>query len=587
MPKLTKPDIHGRTLEYLDLPKKDRGCYVDELLGRELQHAASDPLPYGTPRLRRLDKPVHTLALTVGESFEPLLQVVCVLNPKRVVLILNNLYEGGSGLAHGETLKKRMMKLAQAPDLPADIQKPQLQDSDFDLAELDADTPIDVFRALQALLQKAEAQPPNGYTNAVDITGAKKSMVVGAFLYAAHSSLPITYVDFDKYDPEKGRTFGYSCKIGRVADPYAAFHLRDWEHVRRFYDNYNFRGACELIGTAATRDEPGSGILGAMSRPQEAGTPARTLYEKEDIENTERLIRVLRMYEAWDNGDYHHANEIAGGFEPTLSQEIIPTAIEKLGGWPSAAGIANPGQAALHLLTTHLELKRGTKNPTDSIFGQPSKLFAYVCDETAKIQRLITKNEDYRSAYLRAAGLEEFLLKARLGLCWLEDEVVIAIGKQAAVLPSALSDQDRATWFGELVEHSGADAMRETLRRIGALGLKRNTATIQLAYTAPTLGEYWIGTSLDIDGLRSSDKRPVFTKLRGEAIHTHLYLPRPIAEAALELVQTAVEEFVHFWLDYFHPGTLRAAATMVSTAPSWSHLCESCELGFLPPKLRD
>ncbi|MFZ1406195.1 MAG: hypothetical protein WAW03_24140, partial [Anaerolineae bacterium] len=76
--KLTKTIIKERTEEYWNRFRGDYDCYVDELLGRELTYAYAHPLDDGTPRLRRLDKPVHTLALTVGESFEPLLQVACV-----------------------------------------------------------------------------------------------------------------------------------------------------------------------------------------------------------------------------------------------------------------------------------------------------------------------------------------------------------------------------------------------------------------------------------------------------------------------------------------------------------------------------
>ena len=76
--KLHKTVIKERTEEYWEQHKDDDGCDVEELIGRELTYAHNHPLDDDTPRLRPLDKPVHTLALTVGESFEPLLQVTSV-----------------------------------------------------------------------------------------------------------------------------------------------------------------------------------------------------------------------------------------------------------------------------------------------------------------------------------------------------------------------------------------------------------------------------------------------------------------------------------------------------------------------------
>ncbi|MBO9314072.1 MAG: hypothetical protein J7465_17895, partial [Chloroflexus sp.] len=76
--RLTKQCLKGRTQEYWE-KKPGFEVYINELLGRELNHAISQP--DGSTRVRGAGKPVHTLALTVGESFEPLLQVICVLRP--------------------------------------------------------------------------------------------------------------------------------------------------------------------------------------------------------------------------------------------------------------------------------------------------------------------------------------------------------------------------------------------------------------------------------------------------------------------------------------------------------------------------
>ncbi|MDW8234944.1 MAG: hypothetical protein RMJ54_19400, partial [Roseiflexaceae bacterium] len=143
---LTKTDVRERTREYWEKGQKWEtntryNCYINQLLGQELQAASKDP-----DRLRGVGQPVHTLALTVGESFEPLLQVVCVLQPQRVVLILNTFYGDTPGIDHGEHLEQLMIKLSQS-SLPSNF-RPQLSVNNFDLIELPKDTPTYVFRAL-------------------------------------------------------------------------------------------------------------------------------------------------------------------------------------------------------------------------------------------------------------------------------------------------------------------------------------------------------------------------------------------------------------------------------------------------------
>ncbi len=159
--KLKKPILKKRTEEYWEERKGDYDCYIEELLGCELTHAQSNPLKDGTVRLRDLGRCVHTLALTVGESFEPLLQVTCVLRPKRVVLILNDCYGDIPGNDHGSSLKRLMKKLSQVADLPKDMQ-PSLGDGDFDLVTLDADTPTQVFQALRDAMQNTIYSRKNG-----------------------------------------------------------------------------------------------------------------------------------------------------------------------------------------------------------------------------------------------------------------------------------------------------------------------------------------------------------------------------------------------------------------------------------------
>jgi len=581
---LTSSELKQRTIEYW---KKRLGyeCYIRELLGRELCHAKSQ----ADGRLRGVGKPVHTLALTVGESFEPLLQVICVLRPKRVVLILNSFYGGTPGYDHGCSLKKLIKSLPQAPDLPEDV-RPALQDDAFELIELEKDSPTQVFRALRDAIRKPEAQPPPGHVNVVDITGAKKSMVVGAFLYAAHSGLPITYVDFDEYDKDWGKPYGYTCRIGEIANPYEAFRLRDWEQVRRLYESHSFRNARALLGEAGNSGKSGSGILGAMSQTLDGD--GESLYDESDINRVQRLATLFEMYEAWENGDYARAKTLATRVDPSLPDDAVPWSVTELGdAWPSAADAVDARSAADSLLRAHLALKQGGSKPSDSLFAQPRKLLAYVRDELAKIERLIAKNEDYRSAFLRAAGLHEFLLKARIALCWLNNalEAKTRGGATWQSVADAFGAAENEA-FASLMDESSEWKFRRALQAGAQEEMNVKGGNVRRTAAAPSLQPYYDQLPLDLANAvytdASGNSTPFFVKLRGEAIHTHLYIPRNVAEAALALVRVAVEEFEMNWLEHFHPGTCTQFNGKLVAAPSWGRLCEICQLDFLPPRLR-
>lgn len=597
---LRKEDIKERTEEFWKC-KYGYDCYVDELLGRELQAARKDD----PTRLRGLAEPVHALAMTVGDSFEPLLQTVCVSRPQRLILILNRAYAGDRpGIDQGQALCRLVKRLSAAPDLPDDL-RPSLKDQafdpvelrqpsgdlwlratnqHFDLIEIAEDTPTEVFRALMLAFRSAEAQPPAGYVNAVDITGAKKSMVAGAFLYAAHSQLPITYVDFDKYNPDFHRPYGYTCRIGKIADPYEAFRLREWEQVSQLYARYDFRGARELV--LAIHQTMDHGLSGEGAR--------RALYDPVELQHVIRLTQVLEMYGAWENGDYRGAKRICDAFSPALPPDIVPGAILVLGdSWPDTTGIADVEVAARTLLDQHLILKRGAGRPADSIFGQPVKLLTYVRDELAKIERLITKNEDFRSAYLRAAGLHEFLLKAHLAICWLNGALEVK-PKGAADWQSITawgSDEQRKA-FDSMLEESTEWKFRRTLKSDPPEAHNVSGGNVRRSGTEPVLRSFSEGQPLDLDAVvyqSDPDDQPtsVFVKLRGEAIHTHLHIPCHVAEAALHLAALAVEEFENNWLEHFHPGIIQAGKDQRVECPHWSELCKALELDFLPPKLRD
>lgn len=531
MPQLYKANIEERTKEYWDLDNitdVDRyTCYSNELLGRELQFAEGEPT-----RLPHVNTKVHTLAVTVGTSFEPLLQLVCVLRPKRVVLILNKQYSGTPGLAHGSTLCRLMLQLASVPDLPVRM-RPALAKEQIILEVLAADTPTEVFSALRKTMQLPEAIAPDGYVNVVDITGAKKSMVVGAFLYAAHSELPISYVDFDKYDARRGKPFGYTCKIGTISNPYKAFHLRDWEQVKQLYIRYDFRRAVEIIGDS-------DGILGAMrgSIDDQVLTP---LFKAEDIAAVEKFKAILQMYDAWDSGDFAQASK----YPTYLPTEKRPSAIGELG-------------STWRVLE---DAKQETikKEWIPTLYDQPRELMIYGEDELARISRLIKYRKDFRAAFLRAGSLSEILMTARL-VCMIEK-----IDVKKRVLGSLSGKTPRASeLLVALRKPAGTDV---SLKGVGIFINPDEYVTI-----SDPMKSWWNSTTNFNGELGCKD----FIELRNVLTHQYSTVSEDLAKDALTFVAANLGDYA---ANFAKPSGL------ITTALGWDELCRECRLTFLPPKL--
>ena len=104
------------------------------------------------------------------------------------------------------------------------------------------------------------------------------------------------------------------------------------------------------------------------------------------------------------------------------------------------------------------------------------------------------------------------------------------------------------------------------------------------------MDKYWRQHALDIDQVITAEGAPVWTKLRGEAIHTHLYISPAIAQSACLQMQAAVDEFECQWLDQATKHSLQKEGALSKIAyeeVTWARLCEVCVLTFLPPALRN
>ena len=542
------------TAKWEDLPRYRR--YIQERLNKELELAQKRSRLPDFEELKR--KRCDMLVLLVGHSFEPLLQAVNAYRPAEVVPVLNRKYGmDRTGEQMRMLLEDLLDELARADLAPHGL---MLRTTPL----LDRDTPSEVFR----LLQRELREDLDKKTVIIDITGAKKSMVAGAFFFAAYTNPPTSYVDFETYDPNYGRPYGCTCDIGILANPYDGFHLRDWAQVRRLYEQYAFGQACETL--VKIRAE-------MVSSDLYDDLPAK-------IQSCQRLQDCLTIYRDWDNGDYARAWALYQKKGSFLPEEGVPWAISALGTiWPCAPDNATPLQAADAILKVHFSQKYGAAGPEDSIFDKPGLLLAYVDDELAKVDRLISPKEDYRAAYLRAVNLEEFLLKWRLALCWLHGELV----ETASVTREDLGGELWEAGFKQLVNESGADAMRRFLVgryqafHLQTRGRQEKQFRPRFARMEPRLKNVQPDL-LDNWNFRDFGARSVWTVLRGEATHTNLYLTESIARAAVAVTTQARDDFVKEWLEHFYPERQWPAGPSATNAPDWDNLCSWCGIDFLP-----
>ncbi|RME56412.1 CRISPR-associated protein, partial [Candidatus Parcubacteria bacterium] len=318
-------------------------------------------LDYARSKGRLPEQDCKTLVLLVGYSLEPLLQSVCAYTPQKVMLILNeDGYLGEGWDVFADHVKEAIGLLVEKGLL---TKQPELPGEDGKVGYPAADKPSEVFQTLVKVLH-------NETNVVIDVTGGKKSMVSGAYLYAAYAGARISYVD-NEYDPKNRRPYGYSCRIGELDNPYQTFSLREWERVRALYRNYQFREARR--------------VLQAMS-------PAMTEVMPKSAQPIRTLQDFLGFYERWDSGNYRGAKQFAS--EQNLPSFEQPSAVTELGDrWFEISG------------------NDFTSKPTH-FYGDMDAVRVYVADELARIRRLIDYSEDYRSAFLRAGSVNEIVMLA-------------------------------------------------------------------------------------------------------------------------------------------------------------------------------
>lgn len=519
--------------------------YISEFLPCELEFARADG--------SRLPSPSREiLILMMGYSLEPLLQSVCAWRPKKVILVRNQSIE--------ESWANLLVELI-AQLSPSILETAPCTDEEI---VLPGDLPEEVFRCFrEKLLGLLKTHSRDQIV--LDITGGKKSMVAGAYLFGAYADLAISYVDFDVdvYDREFNRPYGDTCRIDILKNPYTLFGLRDWQQVEELYSHYAFQNACALV--------------------KQLQVQMSDLFQPKDIESADRLAHVLEIYEAWDNGDFQKAYSLHNSCKKDLKSDLqMPTAVETLGSGENwlKAGIG----AQKEIEKFEYNLYQNTRN-----------LVVYAWDELGKARRLLKNNEDNRSALLRSMGLAEFLLRTRvLGLIqkdrmeWCLSDSDMS-GQELSYkpwrcAPEALKEVVEDRVHKEVYLFIRALRYREKEPKYRT-ELKIDGSKFQVNKNDREENEkleVYIRRTLDDTPLISKEALPGNEKdLRNKAIHSYFSPTKDMAERALKIAQASLDDFVENWVRFLGADNPSSVQTEIV---SWIKLCEVCDIEFLPPQ---
>ncbi|SHE31443.1 hypothetical protein [Desulforamulus putei] len=502
--------------------------YIPKLLPREMEQIKKNSPP----------QQAKTLVLLVGFSWEPLLQAVCHYRPEKLYLLLNAKYGGESAGVVFQKLEQLINKLSESKLIE---KKPEIKPTEIDAAGAG---PVEVFHQLTQIIKEEGEQPPvrgkESLPLVLDITGAKKNMVAAAFLFAALSGTAVSYVDFpdDAYSPEKRRPYGYRSKIALIDNPYTFFAMGKWLEVRQLYKQYNFNGAIKLV------DE----IKKSMDKGDEWS--GRKYFGETGEKAVDRLLRVLECYECWESGNFNRASEIYEGIKGEIPGfRRPPDAVKILGGiWYEVQGakfVKKPGRFYL----------------------EPQLFDTYICDELRRIERMIEYKEDYRAAFLRAAGLSEVVLNLWL-LSLLDGE----------------EDRKKALDFwgeadGEDGRSPNASKSFKKLTAGGTFKMKdlggKNPPDITFNKGSKKIPRWWNSTAFFKDrGDRKGWK--IFLDCRNKIAHRYYSIPEELAKDALLFARLNYES-------YRQDNRMPDSAVFAEIIP-WPELCGLCGLKeILPP----
>jgi len=545
-----KDKLMSKEQKYLEW-EKEFEKYLANIFEKEIACAKSHPELWPSE-----DQKAKVLVLLVGFSIEPLLFSLRAYRPEEVVLVLNRKYhETDDGISIAKNRVLKWLKRIGSEGL-------KIRPDPLKLPE--GTTTGHFFKFLQTELAK---DIDAGNKVVIDITGGKKNMVAGASLFAAYTGAKISYVDFEDYDEEFRRPYGYTCSVGFLPNPYEIYALRDWQRVRQHYENFAFdQAASELKGIAK-------------------GMPLEYFCKKQ-IRAVKLMRLVMQAYNYWMNGHYFRAHRWEK-FLKKLSEGRFKmiSAVEKLQStWPRKT-----------------QLEKLAKAKFNDLYFDTAGALIYSADEILKVEKIVQSQGDYRSGLLRAAGLNEVIFKARIA--WLKEK-----GK-LEIIPSAPDEAQKACTADQALQKVGDEAFVLNEAEIKVLiGENVNASKSEIILKAgndrPIKKAKMNYKGLKINfkklihdevfmGIIPSDERTVFLKqlsdlreVRNKATHAVIPVPQEIGELALAVAKANLSDFKQ-WLQLPVSNNPANTEEAHERPPKWKTLCKWCGLDFLPQPIKE
>jgi CRISPR-associated protein (Cas_Cas02710) len=441
------------------------------------------------------ESPPDLLILCVGYSPEPLLLAIAHHAPVAIVLLIAD----GLDAAYLESLEKLWDEHHDLLGVPAFASLEQ---------RTVRDTAADVFLQVRDIVENRRRTPPARIV--VDITGAKKSMVAGAFLAAGFLDLESGYVDFGEYDITLRRPVPGTSEPGSLQHPDHLFRLREEARLAEEVDRRRFREAERLADGLAELASSGD-VRQAVGDEEAQGWARRFAVVR----------RVAAAYARWSEGFYAEtAEEIATC--PGL--QMPPTVAQLAPIWPRAD--ASPKEIVDALREEH-------------VFADPSTALAYFLDVLVWNGELRIR-EYPRDAFLRLYGTIESVI------FWAFD---IFVGRHSDRLriepqePGELSTEERTELLDRalgICRRSSTNALKVLRGAPGLAASPELPCTVSL--DSPAIAKDVFSRLFKGQGGRQ--KLASFTDLRHKAVHWLAPVPWETALDLLRYYRTVLGELI-------------------------------------------
>ncbi|OQY97693.1 MAG: hypothetical protein B6D35_14340 [Candidatus Brocadia sp. UTAMX2] len=326
------------------------------------------------------------MIMTLGASPEPLVLAVHLVKPGAIYVIYNQekhleAFERGLKCTddNADTFVKKLkpIKLAQSHREAADL---------FKLFR-GKQSPGDDHNSRAHLKELLEIIRDTDKRKEIvlDVTGAKKTISTGCFLFAAYAGISVYYMDFDNtpdaYHPDLGKPYPGNCFYTKQTNPVSAFAIEVFNEIETAFDAGRFHDVFKQIGK----------IIQVMDNGKKEG-----FFEQREIDLLFKMAAVSDVYADWqdaaygNNGDGKNLHERLLAICDALNHPVL---LNKLSDYPSS--------------------KKVSQIPNNVFYYQDVRSFcSYVTIELARLRR--KSDFSMQHVFLKVFCLEEFMV----GFIW-------------------------------------------------------------------------------------------------------------------------------------------------------------------------